>query len=114
MVLAEDLRGVNLGKEREERKEMGGFCEERREREVFLGERGNGNENGREEEEKSLLTVPVAANIFGDGWLVWRWRWFMIHSRGLSSLRWGFILFWRLPKDDMAFLLRNKGSLSDH
>jgi hypothetical protein len=29
-------------------------------------------------------------------------------------LRWGFILFWRLPKDDMAFLLRNKGSLSDH
>jgi hypothetical protein len=39
VVLAEDLRGVNLGKEREERKEMGGFCEERREREVFLGER---------------------------------------------------------------------------
>lgn len=63
-VLAEDLRGVNLGKEREERKEMGGFCEERREREAFLGERGNGNENGREEEEKSLLTVPVAAAIF--------------------------------------------------
>jgi hypothetical protein len=29
-------------------------------------------------------------------------------------LRWGFILFWRLPKDDMPFLLRNKGSLSDH
>lgn len=67
MVLAEDLRGVNLGKEREERKEMGGLCEERREREVFLGERGNGNENGKEEEEKSLLTVPVAADIFGGG-----------------------------------------------
>jgi len=66
VVLAEDLRGVNLGKEREERKEMGGLCEERREREVFLGERGNGTENGKEEEEeeKSLLTVPVAAAIF--------------------------------------------------
>jgi len=89
VVLAEDLRGVNLGKEREERKEMGGFCEERREREVFLGERGNGNENGREEEEKSLLTVPVAANIFGDGWLVWRWRWFMMVYDSFE----GFIFF---------------------
>jgi hypothetical protein len=31
-----------------------------------LGERGNGTENGKEEEEeeKSLLTVPVAAAIF--------------------------------------------------
>ncbi|KAF9675533.1 hypothetical protein SADUNF_Sadunf09G0042100 [Salix dunnii] len=54
---------------------MEGLCEERREREVVLGERWDGN--GKEEEEKSLLTAPVAiaADIFGVGW-------FMLPIRG--------------------------------